>query len=700
MRKALKMIVAVFFLSYLGTCFAQDVLNVSVDSDGGSDSISVQLSEPADPKIFFLKEPNRIVIDFNGAVFKSGKQQLELKSDNISSIRWAQNTTDPYNFRIAAELKRDIVKKVISSDGGRKIVISVGSAVSTPLSVNTMEGFSEKKIEVPIAQHEDLREEQISESRFNKEIVPAAPSKLPALAKLKKISVVVNGKKLKLGRKPVFKKGDLMVPAKAFFDPFRATSIYESRTKTVTFRISNEAEARIKEGSSVMTVNGYDRAMGSKAVRIGKDLYIPLLPAAKWLGLKGFWSKTGSVLYISRRITKISWDEVSGAKAVIIEASSGIDTFEAELKDKLKVYAVKVPNFILDLESNKISVKEEGVKGIKAIQDGGTAKIGIYLDEEQSIKPVLDGSRLIINFPPSINSVKFTDEGSSIKIEINSTKPVYFDVKRLYEPDRIIVDIPNALYNADKFKEINKGGILRIRASQFKSEPLASRIVIDLNKDIEYDTMISDDQRYYAIVIRKQKVEAPKPKKLKILKGRVIIIDPGHGGNDPGAFGISGDRVKEKNINLATSLKLAKLLSDAGAIPLLTREDDTFISLQDRVEFAKNNKADLLVSVHYNSSEKGGICGTETYYYNPNSKLLGDVIHRNMVFNLKRTDRGLQRVKFYVIYNSPIPSVLVEPLYLNDRQEEALAMDPAWQEFIAKTIFEGIKQYFEVLRKI
>jgi len=700
MRRILNMLVAAFFLSCLGTSFAQDVLNVSVDSNAGSDSISVQLSEPADPKIFFLKEPDRIVIDFNGAVFKSGKQQLELKSENISSIRWAQNTTDPYNFRIAAELKRDIAKKVVSSDGGRKILIIISSSASAPLFFSTMEGFSGKKIEVPISQQEPPREEQISESRFNKEIVPVVAPKLPQLAKLKKFSVVVNGNKLKLGRRPVFVKGRLMVPAKSFFDPFGYTSLYESRTKTVTFRLSDEVEARIKEGSAVMTVNGYDRAMISKAARIGRDLYIPLLSAVKWLGLKGYWSKTGATLYIAPRITKISWDEVSGAKAVVIDASSGIGTFEAELKEKLKVYAVKIPNFILDIESNKISVKEEGIKGIKAIQDGGTAKIGIYLDEEQSIKPVLDGSRLVVNFPPSINSVRFTDEGSSIKIEVNSTKPVYFDVKRLYEPDRIILDIPNALYNADKFKEINKGGILRIRASQFKSEPLASRIVIDLNKDIEYDTLISDDQRYCAIVIRKQKVEAPKPKKLKILKGRVIIIDPGHGGNDPGAFGISGDRVKEKHINLATSLKLAKLLSDAGAIPLLTREDDTFISLQDRVEFAKNNKADLLVSVHYNSSEKGGISGTETYYYNPNSKLLGDVVHRNMVFNLKRTDRGLQRVKFYVIYNSPIPSILVEPLYLNDRQEEALAMDPAWQEFIAKTMFEGIKQYFGVLKNI
>jgi N-acetylmuramoyl-L-alanine amidase len=142
------------------------------------------------------------------------------------------------------------------------------------------------------------------------------------------------------------------------------------------------------------------------------------------------------------------------------------------------------------------------------------------------------------------------------------------------------------------------------------------------------------------------------------------------------------------------------MLSEAGAIPLLTREEDHDLNLQSRVEFVKNNKADILVCMHYNSSFKSDISGTETYYYNPNSKLLASLVHRSMLSGLGRQDRGLSQVKFFVIYNSPVPSVLVEPVYLSDRNEERLATDSEFQEKVARSVFDGIKQYFEVLKKI
>ena len=93
-----------------------------------------------------------------------------------------------------------------------------------------------------------------------------------------------------------------------------------------------------------------------------------------------------------------------------------------------------------------------------------------------------------------------------------------------------------------------------------------------------------------------------------------IIIDPGHGGKDPGAIGPAGE--KEKDITLAVSKELAARLNEDGFEIFLTRKDDTFIPLEERTAFANKKKADLFISVHVNANEKVSLRGVETYFLN------------------------------------------------------------------------------------
>ncbi|MEK7376684.1 MAG: N-acetylmuramoyl-L-alanine amidase, partial [Candidatus Margulisiibacteriota bacterium] len=370
-------------------------------------------------------------------------------------------------------------------------------------------------------------------------------------------------------------------------------------------------------------------------------------------------------------------------------------------KEKPLVLIVNIPNFILDSNEQKITVNEDGIKGIKAVQArDGSVKIGIYLSENQSHNLLAKDNKLIISFPPTVNTLKVTEEAEAVKIRIFSTKPVSPNIRRLTDPDRIIIDIPDSFFEAQKQIEIGKGGVLRTRASQFMINPLTSRIVIDLQKELDYSTSVSDDNKTILVSIEKAEIAAKKAKKVKVLKNKTIVIDPGHGGKDPGGYGYSGESVKEKDLTFSISHMLAKMLSDAGAIVLLTREDDVEMSLQNRVDFANNNKADILLCMHYNSFYKTSISGTETYYFNPNSKLLASIVHRRMLADLERANRSFSKVKFFVIANALMPSVLIEPVYLSNPEEEKLALEAAFQEKIAKSIFEAVKEYFEIIRRV
>lgn len=698
------------------------MIGVSVDSKKNSDSIAIELSSPVEPKMFKLKEPDRLVIDLKDTFWDGGKKILDVVSDRISSVRWAQNSVHPDNVRVVVDLKMNVAHEVATENNGNKIIVRFGNPGDSssvierspsPEAANilaaTIESSGRKAIELSVSKPESVIEEEkteISLSPYSKEIIPSSRIKSPPFAKLKTFSVYVNGKKMNIGRKPVFVKNTLMVPAVGFLSFCGFETSFDKKIKTLTARQSTEVEVRMTSGSNIITVNGKERTMQAAVQKKAGKLFIPLIPTAKWAGLGAVWDKGAKALYISPRITKISWEDVGGTKSVLMTASSKVPTFETEEKDRPMIFVLKIPNFILDVDTEKISVKEDGIKGIKSFQSGGDIKVGIYLEEKQASRIMQNDKQIIISFPPMVTAVTFTEESESVKIKIASTKPVLFETRRLSDPERIIIDIPEAIYAGPNHIEIGKGGVLRVRASQFKTDPVVSRVVVDLAKEQAFNAVLSDDNRYFSLGVEKGDISAPqearpaKLKKEKILRGKVIVIDPGHGGSDPGAFGASGDRVKEKDLNLATAKKLIRMLSDAGAVPFLSREEDAEISLAGRVEFARNNKADILICMHYNSSFRSDISGTETYYYNPNSKLLASLIHRDIVSELGRQDRGLAQVKFYVIYNSPMPSVLVEPVYLSNSDEERLATDADFQEKVAKAIFDGIKQYFEVLKKI
>jgi len=181
------------------------------------------------------------------------------------------------------------------------------------------------------------------------------------------------------------------------------------------------------------------------------------------------------------------------------------------------------------------------------------------------------------------------------------------------------------------------------------------------------------------------------------LANRIIILDPGHGAHDPGA---SKNSVSEKTITLKVGKLVEAKLKKAGAKVIMTRSNDTFLSLEQRTEFAKKNFAEAFVSIHVNSAAATSAKGTETYFdssSNANSvesKSLATYIQNNIVKRANMVNRGVKDNRFYVIKNNNIAAVLVELAFLSNTDDFKKLTSDAYLEIYAESIYQGLVQYY------
>jgi len=225
----------------------------------------------------------------------------------------------------------------------------------------------------------------------------------------------------------------------------------------------------------------------------------------------------------------------------------------------------------------------------------------------------------------------------------------------------------------------------------------------------------------------------PGAGKIKLKK---VVIDPGHGGNDPGALSRSG--LREKNVNLDIAKKLSALLRAEGVQTVLTRSTDKFIPLSSRVSIANRSGADLFISIHSNAARSRSLSGFEVYYVAPSvsdskraaftarstslnlkdtvfssdtqdlKAIIWDMIYTNsraesielarslcriMDSNIDANILGVKNARFQVLKGITMPGILVEVGFLSNANEERLLRTDAYREKLAVGILEGIRDY-------
>ena len=183
-----------------------------------------------------------------------------------------------------------------------------------------------------------------------------------------------------------------------------------------------------------------------------------------------------------------------------------------------------------------------------------------------------------------------------------------------------------------------------------------------------------------------------KPSRRGAVKGKVVL-DAGHGGSDYGAI---REGINEKDITLEITQRVEAILRSKGCKVSLVRKDDTFVSLEDRVDFTEKEGPEVFVSIHVNSAVSNTPCGIETHWYHDSSKDLAEIIHKNMIKQIPSAkDRGLFKSKFYVINHTSAPAVLCEIGFLSNTEERNELITESRKQRTAKAIAEGIIEYLK-----
>ncbi|MDZ7358603.1 MAG: N-acetylmuramoyl-L-alanine amidase [candidate division KSB1 bacterium] len=355
-------------------------------------------------------------------------------------------------------------------------------------------------------------------------------------------------------------------------------------------------------------------------------------------------------------------------------------------------------------------------------------------------------SELEINPFNAINITQIT-----IEEKANGTLVSIMTTRRFSESELSLRSGPNFIYldiyggrvdSLALYGKYKTGLIAEIIPSQVTNE--LAQIGFRLRQDIIEKSLLLQNPNQILISL-KTKVELPKNsnknidvEKRKWLIDR-IVIDPGHGGRDPGAIGKLG--TKEKDVVLGIAHHLKELLEEnLGVEVLMTREDDRFVPLNQRTEFANRHQAKLFISIHANSNRNRRINGVSTYFlgpenteearevaslensvisleteskyadlsqekyilsaiaqnvYNIESQDLAAIVQREISRECNLQDLGVKQAGFYVLWGASMPNILIETAFISNPDEEKLLRSKSFQKKQALAIYRSIKQFKE-----
>ena len=297
---------------------------------------------------------------------------------------------------------------------------------------------------------------------------------------------------------------------------------------------------------------------------------------------------------------------------------------------------------------------------------------------------------------------KGDDTNHSIKFAFS--KPLIFGLKRTSDKIEILLYNVNNYFSGAIESEVRATAFEKMQTSDIKSGGV--KFAIPIKNDDKCDIYLGANGKTLRIKLHtaekytpandtqttEPEIIVPAVIKKHAAGKKYVVIDAGHGGTDYGAI---RNGINEKDITLDISKRVQAGLEKKGYNVAMTRTDDTYVSLQDRVEFSEIFNPDIFVSIHVNSSNSESPYGIETHYYKDNSLTLAKYIHASMLNNINSKDRGLFKSKFYVINHTTAPAILVEIGFISNQNERAQLVTESRKNATAKAIIEGIDGYFK-----
>ncbi|HKK83261.1 MAG TPA: N-acetylmuramoyl-L-alanine amidase family protein [Atribacterota bacterium] len=445
----------------------------------------------------------------------------------------------------------------------------------------------------------------------------------------------------------------------------------------------------------------------------------------------------------------------------IVEALGGRITWFPALKLLNITMRDREISVVMDVPEAEVNGKDIAIENAPSIIENRVMipleVVSLLTDIEADLDK--ESNQLNINRKrPLITSIRDYTHPDKTRIVLDLSEKTAYNVLTLSDPERIVIDVDASINQLEsKQKEVIIDDLLvsRVRTGQFNQD--TARVVADLKNMNEYDVFeLSSPQRIVLDIympqdqvgsiaessvspeVREETLPETKPEAVKENGKYVVVIDPGHGGSQPGAIGPSG--LKEKDVVLDVALRLKRMLQNDGFSIHMTREKDVDVSLESRPLMALQKEADVFISIHINSVfQKGSHTarGVETYvlsskyigasakdvadrenkanqYHNYENQVinqiiadleesasidfsldLADMVQKRLVQHTGLGNRGVKQAPFIVLKGVNMAAVLVEVGFICNPNEEKLLKTSEFREKIAQALSQSVKDYLK-----
>lgn len=318
-----------------------------------------------------------------------------------------------------------------------------------------------------------------------------------------------------------------------------------------------------------------------------------------------------------------------------------------------------------------------------------------------------------------LTNVAFAAEDDADTIFIALDEFVNPNIFRMKDPDRIVIDIygTEAIIKDGSIKA-NGQAVETVRYSQHEDR---FRVVADLRADVDYEVFKLKNGIEISIIRTGEydfdeepsdSIEEPTDEDIPLeevtipnVDGKyIVVVDAGHGGNDPGAIYPAGSTEPdaiEKELTLDIAQRLRDNLEEAGVYVVMTRDGDTYPTLKERVELANSINADLYVSVHINAMDnKDEINGAQVYYHESSyfGKKLAKMVHENILDYTGLSDKNIQNgSSFYVLKNTKMPAILAECGFITNEGDRNYLKSEKGRQKLADAMSDGVLEALGML---
>ncbi|MEX2355690.1 MAG: N-acetylmuramoyl-L-alanine amidase family protein [Thermaerobacterales bacterium] len=467
---------------------------------------------------------------------------------------------------------------------------------------------------------------------------------------------------------------------------YRVTELAAGNGQPARLRIElDDSQLAITDEEIIIGAAGITRVLVAEPADGRVVVTAELTEAVEWRAERA-GNGRDVVIRVGYKVTGVDYRFTPAGPAVFIDTNGPAAPRSFKLTDPHRL-VVDVPHTTLSRRlPASLPVDNPMVSRIRVAQfEADTVRVVIDLNRagEFLLRPADQG--IAVHLFGRLQDVTWEMVGGQARLHLHGELPLGYHVRD--EGHRLVIDVPHTELGMPAGRRpVDMGPVKAVTVQLMAADGTqarGSRVVVELSQPTGHQVVSNEPSDRVTLALS-----------FSALHGRRIVVDPGHGGRDPG--GVTASGVTEKELALVISQHLRNLLENAGAQVIMTRNSDVAVDLYDRAETANRSGADAFAAVHLNAFRHTEMHGTETYHHasSVEGRRLGQAVHQAMIQKLGRTDRGLRTANFVVLRETSMPAVLVEPLYLTYPQEERLALDPAVQLRIAQAVYEGLLEYF------